>query len=135
MVARLENWPKLLSDYLAERTAMPFEWGVNDCMAFAAKGVQALTGHDFFSLYSDYNDEPSAIEMLRQNGGVSGIISACLGIGTDKILTAQRGDVALIRSDGHTGGIVDDSGQRIALVTKNGLIRVPLSAAIRVWGY
>jgi hypothetical protein len=135
MVKRLENWPKLLSHFLAERAKMPFEWGVNDCMAFAAKGVEALTGHDFFSLYSDYTDEASAIEMLRRNGGVSGIITACLGIGTDKVMTARRGDVALVRVDGHTGGLVDDSGQRVALVTKDGLIRVPLSAAVRVWGY
>lgn len=135
MVARAENWPKLLSAYLAERRYMPFEWGANDCMTFAGKGVEALTGHDYYTAYSDYSDEASANAMLAANGGIQGIITACLGAGTDKIKTARRGDIALVRLPSETAGIVDDTGQRIALVSKDGMLRVPLSKAVRVWGY
>lgn len=135
MVKRFEDWPVRLSAYLRERQQMPFEWGVNDCMAFVAKGVEALTGEDFFSTYSDYSDEESAAEMLSQYGGISGIVTACLGAGSDKVLKAKRGDVVMVQLPESTGGIVDDSGQRIAVVSPNGLLRVPLSKAVWVWGY
>lgn len=135
MVERLDGWQKLLSDYLAERRNMPFEWGKQDCMAFVAKGVEALTGHDFFTEYSDYHDEESAAALLARNRGVAGIIIACLGESSKNILEATRGDVVLVNTPELSGGIVDDSGRHIALVNRQGLIRVPLSAAVRVWGY
>lgn len=135
MVKRFDNWPNLLSEYLRARQQMPFEWGVNDCMAFVSKGVEALTGEDFFTAYSDYTDEESAAEMLSQHGGISGIVTACLGEGSNRILKAKRGDVVMVRLPETTGGIVDDSGQRIAVVSKNGLLRVPLNKAVWVWGY
>lgn len=123
---------------------MPFAWAENDCMAFVAKGVEALTGHDFFTAYSDYTDEPSAIAMLENNGGLHGIITACLGEGSKKIMNASRGDVVLVKApaliggiveDSLAGGIVDDTGLRVAVVTKDGLVRLPLQKAVRVWGY
>lgn len=135
MVERLENWPMLLSGYLKERHKTPFEWGVNDCMSFVAKAVEALTGEDFFQHYSDYTDEESAKTMLENNGGAKGIITACLGNPSRSIMTARRGDVVIVRMPQITGGIVDDSGQRIALVTPEGLTRVPLNKATHVWSY
>lgn len=142
MVKRLDNWPKLLSAYLRERQAMPFEWGVNDCMAFVAKCVDRLTGEDFFSSFNDYNNEASAQVMLEANGGPYGIITQCLGSPIDEIMMGQRGDVAIVNMpEVHsginmlTGGIIDDTGQRIAVVTAEGLRRVPIMEAIRVWSY
>jgi hypothetical protein len=136
MVTRSDNWPDLLAAYLKERKHMPFEWGVNDCMAFVAKGVEALTGEDFFALYNDYHDEESAKVMLENNGGPSGIIATCLGHnGTRNILTAKRGDVVIAKLPEITGGLVDDSGQNIVFVTQQGLGRLPLNRAWRVWSY
>lgn len=144
MVTRYEDWPKRLSAYLKERKAMPFAWAENDCMAFVAKGVEALTGHDFFSLYNDYTDEATATVLLENNGGIHGIITACLGEGSKKIMNAKRGDVVLVKvpayvsgmvEDSLAGGIVDDTGLRVAMVSKDGLLRVPLHKAVRLWGY
>lgn len=136
MVERAENWPKLLSNYLDERRFMKFEWGKHDCMAFVAKAVEALTGHDFFTEFSDYHDEASAKLMLENNGGPFGIITQCLGFADKNFMSAGRGDVVIVEMPELTGGIVDDSGQHIALVTeKHGLRRVPLSKAIRIWRY
>jgi hypothetical protein len=133
MVKRLDDWSQRLSAYLTERAKMPFEWGVNDCMAFTAKGVEAITGQDFFTSYSDYQDEQSAKKMLEDNGGITGIIMSCLGAGHRDILKAKRGDVVIVKTPEIVGGIVDDTGQRIAMVTPQGLTRVPLSRAWRVW--
>lgn len=132
---RKENWPVLLSDFLADRSKIPFEWGKNDCMAFACAAVHRLTGVDYFPEFSDYHDEESAAALLERSGGVGGIIRACLGSGNRNILKAKRGDVVIVKIPGKTAGIVDDSGQRIAVVTKDGLTRIPLSKAYRFWSY
>lgn len=136
MVTRKENWPILLSEYLTERRKMTMEWGKHDCMAFVAKGVEALTGHDFFKDYSDYNSAESAKTMVDANGGITGIICKCLGHnGSRNILTAKRGDVVIVKTPEVVGGLVDDSGANIVLITAQGLIKLPLQRAWRVWSY
>lgn len=136
MVNRKENWPQLLSEFLEERRKLPFVWGENDCMASVAKLVHKLTGTDFFEAYSNYNSEESAKLVLEANGGVSGIITKCLGSGTKNILTAKRGDVAIIKLPEVTGAFVDDSGQNIVAVSREGgFVRYPLNKAWRVWSY
>lgn len=132
---RLPDWPMRLSNYLSERAKMPFSWGDNDCLSFTAKAVEELTGVDFYKDYSDYHDEESAAIMLKNNGGAKGIITACLGEGKRSILSAKRGDVVVVKIPDYTAGIVDDTGQRIALVTPKGLMRIPLKRAIMYWSY
>lgn len=135
-MVRLPNWPMVLSDYLAECNRKPFQWGTHDCMAFTCGAVKALTGHDYFPEFSDYHDEVTAFKMLGKHGGVAGIISKCLGRGDRNLALAQRGDVVLVKMPEAIGGIVDDSGQRIAVVTKDGgLTRLPLNKAWRYWSY
>lgn len=136
MVNRLAEWPKLLSNYLEDCANKPFEWGKHDCMAFSAGAVHALTGHNFFPEFSDYNDEMSAFEMLSRHGGVPGIISKCLGNGSRNIMQAGRGNIVIVKMPEIVSGVVDDSGQRIALVSESGgLTRVPLQKGWRHWDY
>lgn len=143
MVTRRHGWPIFLSNYLHERMSMPFEWGKNDCMAFVSNAVYALTLHDFFPEFSNYKDQESAVEMLKANGGPAGIISKCLGHkGSNNMLMAGRGDVVIAKlpdiETGElviTGGIVDDSGRFFRVAQPGGLIRYPLSSALRYWSY
>lgn len=135
MVSRLPDWPKRLSEFLKERSKTPFEWGKNDCMSFTCAAFEAVTGVNHFAPYSDYSCEESAKRMLDQHRGVIGIIDSCLGLGRRDILSAGRGDIVIVKMPDIMGGVVDDSGQKIALVTKDGLIRVPLTKAWRYWSY
>lgn len=114
---------------------MPFEWGVNDCLAFVAKGVERLSGIDFYQHYSDYTDEQTADEMLNRNNGVEGIITACLGKGRADILKAKRGDVVIVRAPKLMAGLVDDSGQWVMVVSEKGMIKLPLRNIIKYWSY
>jgi hypothetical protein len=137
MVTRLDNWPILFSAYLAERRKMAFEWGKNDCLAFAAKGVEAVTGTDFYQHYSDYHDEATANKMLEKHDGAEGIISACLGhSGSREVQKASRGDVVIAKLPHITAGLVDDSGQHIVFISPaHGLVRLPINRAWRYWSY
>jgi len=136
MVTRKDNWPMLLSEYLKERRDMPFQWGIHDCMMFLAYGVERLTGEAFYPPYSNYETEEGAKLMLAQNGGVTGIITTCLGDPHKDFMRARRGDAVIVKMPEIAGGIVDDSGQRIAAVSlKDGLVKLPLSQALRIWSY
>lgn len=132
---RLEDWPKRLSQYIASRRAMNFKWGENDCILFAAKGYEALTGVDYYSQYLPYSTEKQAREILEKHGGFEGIIAQHIGPGHRKILKAKRGDVVLLKMPDLTCGLVDDSGQFVVAPGKDGFKRVPLSKAWRVWSY
>lgn len=126
----------LLSSYLNERKHMPFIWGQNDCMMFPSHLVELLTGVNFYYPYQGYTDEAGARKVLGKNGGVTGIITKCLGNGKRDILNAKRGDIVIFKSPEITGGVVDDSGRFFAAVSRDGgLVRFPLSHAWRYWSY
>lgn len=134
-MVRKDNWPILFSEYLKERMKMPFEWGKNDCMNFVAKGVEAITGCDFFATYDGYSTEEEAKVFIDEKGGIVAMISEHLGPGHRNPLLAHRGDVVIVKRPEITGGLVDDSGSKIAVVSEQGLIRLPLSSAWRIWSY
>jgi hypothetical protein len=135
MVARHVNWSRRLGDFLKSRRNMPFEWGTNDCLAFAGAAVHAITGDDYFAEYKGYTDEEGAKALLEKHGGVKGIISRHLGAGLGNYRLAKRGDIVMVRIPHDTAGVVDDSGQRILVVTPTGTVALPISKAVRVWSY
>lgn len=134
-MVRKEDWAKQLSNYLRERRDMPFQWGENDCLQFVARGVERLTGQNFWQQYLPYSTKEEVTEILSSNGGVTGIISKYLGSGHRQILKAKRGDVAIVKMPEITAGLVDDTGRFVLLMTEQGWQRFPLSLAWRIWSY
>jgi hypothetical protein len=136
---RFENWPARLSDYLAQRQNMPFEWGTNDCIFLAVDCALALTGVDFGAPWrGTYSTKMGAARIIKEHdNSLDSLISSVLGDPIPHALKAMRGDAVLHDFDGVTcGGIVDDTGRRVAFITEDkGLIRVPLAANMRVWRY
>lgn len=69
-MARLPDWERRLSAYLAEPGRDVFEWGRQDCALFAAGAVEAVTGvHPFPEVAGTYSDAEGAAEVLRGLGG------------------------------------------------------------------
>ena len=134
-IQRFEDWPKRLSAYIIAHREIPFAWRENDCLSFVANCVKELTGKDFYASFNNYTDEATARELMELNGGAEGIITQCLGEPKRSPRYATRGDVALVMGPEPCAGIVDDSGQRVAVMTEKGMIRAPLRAAVKVWGY
>jgi hypothetical protein len=114
---------------------MPFKWGYNDCILFSAKGYEALTGIDYYSQYLGYSTENGARSRLKENGGFEGIIGQHIGPGHRHILKAKRGDVVLLKIPDLTCGLVDDSGQFVVAPGPQGIKRLPLTKAWRIWSY
>lgn len=136
MVIRPEGWEMRLSNYLKENRNAVFEWGYRDCVMFAIKGVEVITGVNMYAEYLGYSTEDQAKQIIDENGGLSGLISKHFGAGHRNFKQAKRGDLVMMKLPQPTIGIVDDSGQRIAALTeKDGMIRLPLEKAWRVWSY
>lgn len=135
---RLENWPLILSSFLRSRSSEPFEWGRNDCILFAADAVLALTGEDVAAQYrGKYDSEESAKALMAPHGNIINAITSAMGVEPIKnYLCAARGDVVCIRHSGVKAcGVVDDTGTRVAVITKDGLARVGLVNVLFVWKY
>lgn len=129
---RIEQWQRSFSDFLDYHRDKPFKWGENDCVYFVSKAVKSLTGEDHHSTYV-YDTKDGAEQILNDNHGILGLLSKHFGHSHKNKYMARRGDVVLMKIPELTAGVVDDTGQHIVSVSENGIVRLPLSAACRVW--
>lgn len=134
-MVRHENWPLLLSNYIVETKNNEFIWGQHDCLQFVAKAVERLTGVDFYTKYCTYDTEDGCNELLEREGGVEAIINKCLGEGSRNTLKAGRGDVVTVKLPHVMAGIVDDTGKYILVVTQEGVKKLPVRLAWKIWSY
>lgn len=140
---RLEYWDtRSFHDFLAERAAMPFAWGTNDCALFAADGIQAITGVDIADDFrGKYSDEVGAWKTVRNLTGGSTVADAAAycavkhGLAElEHPLMAQRGDLVVFENEGGLiAGLVHLSGRHVVSVSEAGLVRFPVTAIARAW--
>lgn len=133
---RKQGWEKLLADYLHEQRDIPFEWGVSDCILFAAHGADLILEKDYseeIELCGGY-DEKGACEILEMHGGdIEGIFDEYFER-HDNILMARRGDVAVIEyCEIAQAGIINTSGTHVSVKTEKGLFNVPIRKIRTVW--
>jgi len=89
---RCPEWPKVLAAFVDEYRGKPFAWGSHDCCMTAAEWVRTCTGHDAANSYrGKYRSELGAMKLLKRDGGVRGIASACLP--SVPVNFAHRGDL------------------------------------------
>lgn len=132
-MVRNEGWPLALSAYLRNKKDAPFEWARNDCATFAADCVMELTGSDPMEKYRKYRTEQGAMRIIKSGDNFIKLISESMGDPHSNTNFAKRGDVVFTMHG--ACGIVDDSGAKIAILTKDGMRRVPLSHAKLIWSY
>lgn len=94
MTARLENWPRLMNEHIANQMTSHFEWGVHDCLLFSASCVEAITGVDPAAKYrGTYSTALAAYRIMDTAGGIDHLIDSCMGEVRRPLAFAQRGDV------------------------------------------
>lgn len=98
---RLPDWPHRLAAFVESRRAAPFSWGGNDCGAFAADAVAALTGSDpLAALRGAWADEEGAAAVIAKHGGLHRVAARCLGKPLRHKGMARRGAVVLASMQG-----------------------------------
>ncbi len=120
--------------FLAQAADRPFEWGVWDCVRFAAAAVHALTGVDHLAGLT-WASQTEALRMLRDLGGLRAAVSGVLGEPIAAGL-ARAGDVVLA-VDPHA----DDGRELLAIchgpyliaAGAAGMTVLPLSAGVCTW--
>lgn len=134
---RTQGWEIRLGKFLMARQKMPFAWGSNDCLIFAADAVKEMTGTDPAAQWRGYTTKEEADVILAKEGSLTTLITIGLGIPPHaSYRLASRGDIALADfGNGSTGCVVDDSGARLAAVTEKGLMRIPLKKATLIWNF
>lgn len=127
---RISTWDAALSDYIASKRDVPFEYGVNDCCVFATGAVEAITGEDKFAEFrGKYDSLKGSIRALKEigEGDLESTFDARFPV--IPIASAQRGDLVLLDD---SVGVV--AGRFAWFVSDDGLERVPMSYWEKAWG-
>lgn len=141
-LARLEGWEGRLALAFVAWGPVPFAWGRQDCVLFAARCVRAVTGVDLAADLGRWDSAEQAYLRLARFTRVRGsredmlTLAVCrfLGPPRAKVLQAARGDVVLVDGDFGPGlGIVSLDGRRIVAPGLQGLAARPLRQGIKSW--
>lgn len=127
---RRTDWTTRLGEVLLFASVKRFQYGRFDCCLFVADCIHAMTGADLArELRSTYVSRPknwrTTVARLFESAGINEIATA----------TAKRGDPVLVRGRKNRFfmGIVDLNGRHVVAATDVGLLRVPVSMALRAW--
>jgi hypothetical protein len=132
MMKRVNNWERLLAEFIKARQHVPFERGVHDCCLFAADWVQLATGIDFAGQFRGrYHDDESALLIIESAGGLVELVAGLLGEPCP-IAQAGRGDIVAV-SYGATGAIGICCGQYSVFVGHDRMYRLPTSKCEAAW--
>jgi hypothetical protein len=130
---RAPRWEVRLADVLSAAERRPFAWWHHDCASFAARAVEAVRGVCPLAGMTWPAEARGALRVLRGERGLAGFWAARLGP-SHSPLTAQRGDVVLVRQGRRlASGVVTLDGWQVAAPGRAGLVRVPLSDAVMAW--
>lgn len=128
---RRRDWQAHFAAFVAERRAMPFAWGSNDCCLFAADAVLAMTGQDPAETLRGYASAIEAARIVEGRGGLREIATAALG---DEVAPAMAaiGDVVLIANEGRDLLAVCNGGTALA-PGEHGMVVLGMDAALAAW--
>jgi hypothetical protein len=122
-IKRLPNWQSELSDYISSVEYMPFRWGKNDCVTFAANAVRAMTGVDPIEGYRDYSTEAESKIVTARAGYRNHVDGVKEKFKKIPVALAMPGDIAVLEK--HSLGIVQ--GMSVFRPGPEGVVLSPLS--------
>lgn len=128
---RFRDWPERLSECIERHREIPFSWGIQDCVTFAAHCIFATTGETLLEGFDHWSTEAEANHILDSEGGLEKAVEKVLGTACAPAL-AQRGDVVMMDIEGiRSLGIC--LGSFAAGPARNGLAWVEMSKWLKSW--
>ncbi len=134
MITRLPDWPERLQTYLDSCEVKTFGYGRFDCAIFATEAVQSITGTIFMvPRYSSLKEALAAVGSVHKLRKFMRLYAVQHELPSIPPLTAQRGDVVLIRRrKGYSLGVIGMNGM-IHAPGKRALLQLPLTDAVEAW--
>lgn len=125
---RLSQWEARLGREIEAAENRVFVWGTFDCILFPADCAIAMTGRDPAEAWrGTYSDDAGARALIDRLGGIDRCPPAAGLAEISNPMMARRGDAVLVSIAGNQSlGIVDLSGERVAVAGFKGLMRAPL---------
>ena len=98
---RNEDWPERLHEYIESRRDMPFAWGTNDCVTFAAGAILAMTGRDLIGV-PRWDSAATAMRILQEMGGMESVADKLF----ERVTKPGRGHLGLVSGDREFFGVI-----------------------------
>lgn len=96
VLRRRKGWEQALFRYTASMLAVPYEWGQNDCILFAAGCVEAMTGVDLAAEYRGTYDGPEGAARIIARAGAGSLGEfLALYLPETPVSLVQRGDIVI----------------------------------------
>lgn len=132
-LVRKNQWEQKLFAYTSGVLQKPFEWGVHDCVLFAADCIEAMTGEDLAAEYrGTYSTSQGAAKIVHSAGVESLGDFLAMYLPETPVPFLQRGDIALC--DGPEWQFVGVcQGRTCVGPSEKGLIHVNNSQVIRAF--
>jgi hypothetical protein len=132
ILTKLPDWQLRLEAFVAQRRAMPFTWGTNDCCTFAADAVAALTGDAQVGTgLRAHRTAKQACRTIARHGGIAAIATAACGQPHPAAM-AGVGDVVLVTVGKRDALAICNGGTALA-PSSAGLVAVPMAHARQCW--
>lgn len=116
--------------FIAAREAVPFDWDGNNCGAYGAGAIEALTGRNPMPELN-VRSEREARRLVLREGGMDALVSKRLR--PIAIGDAQRGDLAGVADDAFGIRLMVVEGEMLVSPGPRGNRRAPRSAMFRAW--
>lgn len=130
---RVPDWTRRLAEVVVRRQGRRFEWGSNDCVAFAADCVQALRGTD---VMAEFRTERRCARQAQQQLAAGGGLDAGLtraGLQPVPPAFAQVGDLVLLRQGRRRQVLAVCNGLEALSPARRGLGSVSMACAVQAW--
>lgn len=128
---RFRDWHKRMCAAIDKHRALPFQWGVSDCVTFPADCVEAITGTDPLGDRHYSTQIGAALKMKAR--GVDNVGDAFKTL-FPEIAPAMAGvgDLVVVEIDGQPGGGIC-IGAMVACKAETGLSFLPRDRAVRAF--
>jgi len=130
---RTTGWEQRLFAYTSGMLAIPFDYGTNDCVLFAASCVEVMTGVDLATEYrGKYNTKAGALRIIAETGADSLGDFVASFLPEKEVSFMQRGDLGIFEGeDGDFVGVCQ--GKECIGPTRLGLVRIKTLSAHRAF--
>lgn len=130
---RLPDWTARLAKVVVERQRVPFAWGSNDCVAFAADCVAAMHGKDSMAEFrTERRCARQAQQQLAEGGGLDAGLARA-GLEEVPPAFAQVGDLVLLRLGPRRRVLGVCNGLEALSPARRGLGQAPMANAVQAW--